>query len=87
MATAEKIMTASIGTDKDTGRYCIQIIGDTYPHREELKAADYTWNKRYGRWQFDFEGTPTAEMAQDALDRLQPLAGFFPAQGLQVFPR
>jgi hypothetical protein len=83
---AKSTLTVSISKDLDSGKYGIQVIGDTYPHREELKTAGYTWNDRYGRWQFDFEGTPTAEDAQAALDRLAPLADFFSENALRVSP-
>ena len=88
METTGTLMTASIAKNNETGKYQIQVIGDTYPHRDGLRAAGYQWNKVYGRWEFAFDATPTAEDAQAALDRLaeQELAEFFPANGLSVFP-
>ncbi len=82
----EPTLFADIGKDADSDKYCIKVTGDTYPHREEFKAAGYRWNDRYGRWQFDFDGTPTADDAQAALDRLQPLADYFSEHALEVRP-
>lgn len=69
--------------------YRLELYGDTYPHRAEIKRAGFTWNADYKRWEFKFDGTPTPEAVQALFDalRAEGLDEFFPEGSLTIRQR
>jgi hypothetical protein len=75
-------------TDPKLNYYRLELYGDTYPHRAEIKRAGFAWNAEYGRWEFRFAEPKEsfAEQAQTLFDalRAEGLEEFFPEGSLTI---